>query len=283
MARRRGPGATAPPPPPGDWAARRAYDTGWQRCSTTPATPGSTGRPSTAAGACRRPSSSSTSRSTPAPSAPYVGINFVGIAARRADADRRGHRRAARVPPAPDPPRRDGVVPGLLRARGRLRPRVAAHPRRARRRRVRRHRPEDLEHPGPRRRLVRAAGAHRPRRAEAQGHHLADPRHAPARRRGPADADHRRREPLLRGLPRRGPGPGHQPGRRGERRLAGHQRDAALRAGHRVRPAHHHVAVPAPAARRAALAAPVRAARWDDPGCAARSAASTPASRACGA
>ena len=45
-----------------------------------------------------------------------------------------------------------------------------------------------------------------------------------------------------------------QPGRRGERRLAGHQRHPPLRAGHRLRPAHHHPAVPAPAPRRPAPA-----------------------------
>ena len=30
-----------PPPPPGDWAARRAYDTAGSASCTTPATPGS--------------------------------------------------------------------------------------------------------------------------------------------------------------------------------------------------------------------------------------------------
>ena len=44
--------------------------------------------------------------------------------------------------------------------------------------------------------------------------------------------------------------PVSEPGRRGERRLAGHQRDAPLRAGHRVRAAHHHAALAAPRARR---------------------------------
>ena len=51
-------------------------------------------------------------------------------AARGADAHRGGHRRAEGRAPPEDPPRRRGVVPGLLRAGRRLRPRVAAHARR---------------------------------------------------------------------------------------------------------------------------------------------------------
>ena len=160
--------AYGPPPPPGDWdgAARLRH-------RVAAAAPrrrlrrAATGRSSTAAAACPPPSSSCTSRSTPPSGAPYVGINFVGIRPRRSDADRRGHRGAAPLPPAPDPPGRERLVPGLLRARGRVRPRLAAHPGGARRRRVRRHRPEDLEHPGPRRRLLRAARAHRSRRARS--------------------------------------------------------------------------------------------------------------------
>ena len=56
-----------------------------------------------------------------------------------------------------------------------------------------------------------------------------------------------------------------QPGRRGERRLAGHQRDPALRAGHRLRPAHHHAALAAAPAGRAGLRRRRRHG-WDDPG-----------------
>ena len=48
--------------------------------------------------------------------------------------------------PAEDREPRHLVVPGLLRARRRLRPRLAAHHGRPRRRRVRRQRPEDLDH-----------------------------------------------------------------------------------------------------------------------------------------
>ena len=71
-------------------------------------------------------------------------------AARRADRRRRGHARTAGPLPAADPPRRRGVVPGVLRARGRQRPGLAAHPGRPRRRRVRRERIEDLDLATPR-------------------------------------------------------------------------------------------------------------------------------------
>ena len=60
-------------------------------------------------------------------------------------------------------------MPGLQRARRRLRPRVAAHHRDARRRRVRDRRPQDLDELLRRRRLVLPPRAHRSRRPEAQG------------------------------------------------------------------------------------------------------------------
>ena len=58
-----------------------------------------------------------------------------------------------------------------------------------------------------------------------------------------------------------------EPGRRRERRLAGHQRDAALRARHRVRPAHHHDAVAAPrrSSRWRSRSPTDGGAAWDDP------------------
>ena len=80
-----------------------------------------------------------------------------------------------------------------------------ATPGRARRRRVGRHRAEGVDHVGAPRRLRRAAGPHRSRRTEAQGHHLLPPRPAPARRRGAAAAPHHRRGRLQRGVPRRRP------------------------------------------------------------------------------
>ena len=125
-----------PPPPPGDWTARRAYDTGWQRLLNDagyaglnwPVEFGGRGLPASQQLVYFEEYAAS--------GAPYVGINFVRQRARGPDPHRRGHRGAARLPPAAHPQRRDRVVPGLLRARGRLRPRVAAHPSRARRRRT---------------------------------------------------------------------------------------------------------------------------------------------------
>ena len=214
VARRGRPGATARRPPPGDWPARRAYDTGWQRKLhdagyaglNWPAEFG--GR-----GPAGHPAARVPRGVRRAPGAPYVGVNFVGNAHAGPTLIAEGTDEQRRVPPARAScgARACGARASPSREAG-LRPRLAAHPGGARRRRVRRDRAEDLEHPRPRRRLLRAARAHRPRRAEAQGHHLADPRHAPARRRGAADADDRRREPLLRGLPRRGPRAGRRTG-----------------------------------------------------------------------
>ena len=126
-------------------------------------------------------------------------------------------------------------MPGLLRAGRGLGPRVAAHPRGARRRSLRRHRPEDLVLVRPGRGLRRAARAHRSRREEARRDQLADAADGPARHRGPAAADRARFVRSSRAVPRRGAGAGVVPGRRGERRLAGHERHVVVRARHRVR------------------------------------------------
>ena len=87
-----------------------------------------------------------------------------------------GHRRAEAALPPAHPRRRGPLVPGLLRAERRIRPRQPRVPGRARRRRVGDQRPEDLDVGRPPRRLDLRARPHRPRRAEAQGHHV------PARR-----------------------------------------------------------------------------------------------------
>ena len=61
--------------------------------------------------------------------APYVGMNFVGLLHAGPDADRRGHapsRRRAHLPRILQ--RRRGLVPGLQRARRRLRPRRRCAP-----------------------------------------------------------------------------------------------------------------------------------------------------------
>ena len=124
----------------------------------------------------------------------------------------------------------EGLVPGLLRARLRFRPRLAADAGRARRRRLRGQRPEDLDQRRPSRRLVHAARAHRPRRAQAPRHHLpADGYEEPRRDRAPP-GQHAGLARLQRDLPggraraaleRRG---------RGEPRLVRRDDDAGLRA-----------------------------------------------------
>ena len=75
-----------------------------------------------------------------------------------------GNAGAAGLLPAAHPRRRGLVVPGLFRTGLRLRPRLAAHQRRASRRSLHRQRPEDLEHAGSVRRLDLLPGAHQHRR-----------------------------------------------------------------------------------------------------------------------
>ena len=96
---------------------------------------------------------------------PMLTINSVGPTIMRVR-----HRRAEGRLPAEDPRRRHPLLHRLLRARRRHRPRVAQDACRARRRRVRDQRPEDVDVARRRRRLLLARGAHRPRGAEAQGH-----------------------------------------------------------------------------------------------------------------
>ena len=100
----------------------------------------------------------------------------------------RRHRGAEARAPAADGERR---TPDALRAVGagrRLRPRLAADARRARRRRVRGERPEDLDLERPPRRLPLGAGTDGPRRAQApRDQRTADP-HRP--RRGGAATAH---------------------------------------------------------------------------------------------
>jgi hypothetical protein len=126
-------------------------------------------------------------------------------------------------------------VPGLLRARRRQRPGLAAHPGGPRRRRLRGHRLEDLDLPRRGGRLLRAAGPHRADDSRHRGiSWLILPMDSPGGRDPPAH-HHRRVHRVRRALPRRGAGAGGQPGGRGERRLAGDHGDPELRAGHRLR------------------------------------------------
>ena len=73
----------------------------------------------------------------------------------------------------------------------------------ARRRRVDRQRPEGVDLGRADRRPRHAARPHRPRRAQAPGHHLLRVRHAPARRRDPPAARDDRPRDVQRGVPHR--------------------------------------------------------------------------------
>ncbi|CAB4827004.1 unannotated protein [freshwater metagenome] len=65
-----------------------------------------------------------------------------------------------------------GVVPGVLGTKRWLRPRRPTDARHSRWRPLRRHWPESVDQPGDGGRVLHPARAHRPRRSEAQGHHL---------------------------------------------------------------------------------------------------------------
>ena len=105
----------------------------------------------------------------------------------------------------------------------------------ARRRPLRRQRPEDLDHDGAIRRLDLLPGAHRPGGEEAGGHLVPADRHEDAGHHGAADPDDRRRPRGQRGVLRRRAGAGREPRRRGEQGLGLRQIPARQRA-HRHRP-----------------------------------------------
>ncbi len=101
-----------------------------------------------------------------------------------------------------DPSRRPLLVPALQRAGCGLRPGIAAHPGRARGRRMAALRPEGLDLTRQGGRLGDLPGPDEPGRAAAQGDHVLPRRHGVRRDRHPTPArDHRRRD-LQRGLPR---------------------------------------------------------------------------------
>ena len=135
--------------------------------------------------------------------------------------DRARQPRTTRVLPAPHHQRRGRLLPGLLRARPRIRPGRGADPRRDRRRRDRHHRAEAVDlGRGPGHDDVRPV-PDGPGRRETPGPVLrADPVQRAA---GPVPADQAavRGGGVLRGLPGRRPRPAVQRDRRPEQRLAG--------------------------------------------------------------
>ena len=143
--------------------------------------------------------------------------------------------------------RRGDLVPGLLRARRRLGPRVAEDARGQGRRRVGRHRPEGVDERRPVLEVVHARRAHRQRRRQAQGPHLLPDGHGAGRRAGaPAAPDHRRGR-VQRAVHRGGADPRRERRRRRRQRLEGRADDAHERAR---RPRLRAADPPAPAARR---------------------------------
>ena len=157
--------------------------------------------------------------------AQYMGLNWVGpaIMAFGTDAQKAaaplGHRGG----------RRD-LVPGLQRARGRLRPGLAAHPRRRGRRRLAHHRPEDLDLVRRHGAVVRARRPGRPRRA-ARGHHDVRRPDGHARHHRATDPVDARPPPPQRGVLRRRVGGARRRARRHRRGLGRHPQGARPRAG----------------------------------------------------
>ena len=116
------------------------------------------------------------------------------------------------------------------------RPREPQDARRARRRPLRRERAEGLDVGRAPRRLEHVLRAHRPRRAEAQGHQRAHHRHEDAGRRAASvpRAQRPRLHRLQRGVLHRRRGAAGEPARRAQRRLGAGRRVARARAGDAV-------------------------------------------------
>ena len=141
------------------------------------------------------------------------------------------HARAGRRAPPPHPVRRDDVVHRDERARGRLRPRRAEDPRRARRRRLRHQRPEDLDQLRRGRRLLLPDLPHLDGGPTARRHQRDHRPDGHARHRGPAHQGHDDQPPLLRGLLHRRPRARRQPRRRRGRGVQADDAAAGARAG----------------------------------------------------
>ena len=163
-----------------------------------------------------------------------------GAAARRRDRPRDGraddhlarHRRAEGALPAAAALGRGDLVPGILRARRRIRPRRRAHLGATRRRPVRRRRPEGVVVVRAHRGLLHPRRALRPGLGASRRPDVPDRRHARARGRGaPAPPDHRRGG-VQRDLPERRRGARRERDRRDRRRLGRRDDDASPRARH---------------------------------------------------
>jgi alkylation response protein AidB-like acyl-CoA dehydrogenase len=121
---------TLPPEPDrDDWEGRRIYDTHWQRLLFDAGYAG-IDWPVEAGGRGASPTEHLIFlEETERAGAPYVGVNFVGLLHAGPTINACGTPEQKRRAPAPDPAGRGGLVPGVLRARRRVRPRLAADPR----------------------------------------------------------------------------------------------------------------------------------------------------------
>ena len=225
----------APAPPREAWPERRKWDTEWQRRLFDAGYAG-LHWPKEFGGRGASPTEQLIFfEETARAKAPYVGVNFVGtlhagptLIEEGSDAQKAAH--------LPRILCGDEVwCQGFSEPGARVRSREPAHARGSRRRRLRAQRAEDLVLVRSRRRRRRVPRAHRSGSAEAQGHLVAHPADGPAGHRGAPAQDRARLVGVRRGVPHRRARAGGEPSGRGERRLAHHERDAEVRARHRVR------------------------------------------------
>ena len=160
---------------PHDWAGRRAYDTDWQRRLFDAGYAGISWPTEYGGRGATLVEQLIYLEETTRAGAPYVGVNFVGMlhAGPTIMTEASAEQKAEHLPA--HPAGRGGLVPGLQRAQRRLRPRARSSCRAVRdgdEYVITGQKIWTIVRPG--RRLVRAAHPHRPRRPEAQGHHLGD-------------------------------------------------------------------------------------------------------------
>ncbi len=140
-------------------------------------------------------------------------LNLTGVTPGRSDPDCAWNRGAEKSLPRQDSLLRGNLVPALLRAQRRVRPRVAQNAGGVGGRRVRRQRPEDLEYRRPAFGLGHPAGPHRSRRPQASRYQLSAAGHEEPRHHRQTAAPDAGRFGFLRGLFRQRARPARQPGR----------------------------------------------------------------------
>ena len=165
----------------------------WRAKRSTPASAGSPGPRSTAAGSCPRATSGVWHQLEGEYEMPDQGFFGIGLGMVAPTILAHATDTAKERVPQGAVPRRHRRLPAVQRARRRLRPRRPPDQGRARRRRVGPHRSEGLDLGRAVQRHRRDHLPHRPRPAQAQGPHRLRRRHAGAGRRGAAAAPDDRR------------------------------------------------------------------------------------------